>query len=306
MQFHQLRYFVAAADLLNITRAAEREHVSQPALSRQIRLLEEELGAALFKRVKKRVLLSEAGKAFLPLARRILCDAETAAQTIREQFGVGAHTVRLGFITPFLDDLVAPAVRDFQQSHARTEVRLFDLPPSGLLERLRNGQIDIALLGNMEERDGKHFDSLPLWEHRLDIVLTASHPLAKRQSLRLSELRDGPWASLSDSFFPGRRRFFQAVCARAGFTPRKVLELDTIPMLLASVSTSEAAAILPGHARKFPHAGCVFVRLSDPVVKNTLLLVRRRNESDPQANALAKTLQAHAARLEKASRSKSP
>lgn len=306
MQFHQLRYFVGAADLLNISRAAEKEHVSQPALSRQIRLLEEELGAELFQRVRKRIHLSEAGKAFLPLARQILRDAETAAQKIREEFGAGARTVRLGFITPFLDDLVAPAVREFQQDHPRTGVGLFDLTPSGLLERLRNGQLDLALLGNMEERDGRWLEAVPLSTHRLDAVLPATHLLAKRPAIKLAELCDAAWVSLSDAFFPGRRKFFQAVCADAGFVPGQVAEVETIPMLLAHVATTGAAAILPSHARKFPHAGCVFVRLSHPVVKSTLLLVRPRGEAPAQTNALAKILKTHAARLEKASRAKSP
>jgi DNA-binding transcriptional LysR family regulator len=302
MQFHQLRYFVAAADLLNITRAAEREHVSQPALSRQIRLLEEELGADLFQRVRKRIHLSEAGKAFLPMARQILCDTETATQKIREQFGSGLRTLRLGFISPVLDDLVAPAVRDFQTSRPGTAVGLFDLPPSGLLERLRKGQLDLAILGNMGESDAREFETTPIWEHRFEAVLASTHPLAKRQSISLSELRNASWATLSDSFFPGRSKFFQTACARAGFAPRRVVELDSIPMLLASVSTSGAAAILPAHAKKFPHTGCVFVRISKPVVKSHLLLVRRRGATDPLAAPLARLLESHAKRLSKPER----
>ena len=108
MEFHQLRYFVAAAQELSISKAAERVHVSQPALSRQIRVLEDELGVQLFDRIKQRIHLTEAGKFFLVKARQLLCDSESAVQQTQEQFGGVRRTLRLGFLSPFLDDLVAP------------------------------------------------------------------------------------------------------------------------------------------------------------------------------------------------------
>ena len=107
MEFHQLRYFVAAAEDLSMSRAAEREHVSQPALSRQVAQLELQLGVALFERKKQRIHLTEAGRFFLQKARQLLCDAETSEQQLREQFAGQRRTLRLGFISPFLDDLVA-------------------------------------------------------------------------------------------------------------------------------------------------------------------------------------------------------
>jgi AraC-like DNA-binding protein len=87
MEFHQLRSFVATAEELSITAAARRVHLSQPALSRQIQSLEEELGVALFDRVRQRIHLTAAGRYFLDRARQMLCDAETSAQQVREQFG---------------------------------------------------------------------------------------------------------------------------------------------------------------------------------------------------------------------------
>jgi DNA-binding transcriptional LysR family regulator len=101
MEFHQLRYFVAAAEAMSMSRAAERVHVSQPALSRQIALLEDELGVLLFDRVRKRIQLTGAGGFFLTKARQLLCDAELSAQQVREQFGGARRTLRLGFIGPY-------------------------------------------------------------------------------------------------------------------------------------------------------------------------------------------------------------
>src|SRR5258705_6094668 len=104
MEFHQLRYFVAAAEMASISQAARREHVTQPAMSRQIALLEARLGVALFARRKQRIHLTEAGRWFLPKARQLLCDAATSEQQLRESFGKAKRTLRLSFLSPFLDD----------------------------------------------------------------------------------------------------------------------------------------------------------------------------------------------------------
>jgi DNA-binding transcriptional LysR family regulator len=142
MEFHQLRYFIAVAEELSVSRAAERLHVSQPAMSLQIALLEDELGVALFDRIKKRMHLTDAGRFYLGKARQIVCDSETGAQQVREQFGGKRRTLRLGLLGPFLDDLVAPAVREFRQRHPSVQVSLFDLHPRAQLDRLRSHELD--------------------------------------------------------------------------------------------------------------------------------------------------------------------
>jgi DNA-binding transcriptional LysR family regulator len=99
VEFHQLRYFIASAEDLSISGAAKRLHVTLPALSRQIAVLEAELGVPLFDRIRKRIHLTDAGRFFLPKARQIVCDAETSIQQLREQFGKARRTLLLGFLT---------------------------------------------------------------------------------------------------------------------------------------------------------------------------------------------------------------
>jgi DNA-binding transcriptional LysR family regulator len=99
VEFHQLRYFIAAAEDLSISAAAKRLHVTQPALSRQIAVVEAELGVPLFDRIRKRIHLTDAGRFFLPKARQIVCDAETSIQQLRGQFGKARRTLLLGFLT---------------------------------------------------------------------------------------------------------------------------------------------------------------------------------------------------------------
>ena len=290
MEFHQLRYFVAAAETLNVSRAAEREHVSQPAMSRQIALLEAELGVLLFDRIKKRIHLTEAGRAFLPKARQILCDAETARQQLRERFGGVRRTLRLGFISPFLDDLVAPAVRAFKKRQPRAAVSLFDLAPRAQIERLEHQELDAAILGNIDDEDRERFAVRPLSRHRMALALPEGHALAGRRTLDLAELRDAEWVSLADASYPGRREFLRRACARAGFEPNIALEVDSVAMMLGSVAAGEGVALVPQHARKLPHEGCVFVALSAPVPVSELLLVTSKAAAPPLLAELTREL----------------
>jgi DNA-binding transcriptional LysR family regulator len=273
VEFHQLRYFIAAAELSSMSQAAARVHVSQPALSRQIALLEDELGVALFDRVRQRIHLTEAGRYFLPRARQIVCDAETIGQQLQEQFGRARRTLRLGFLPVFLDDLVAPAVREFRQRHPAVQVSLHELSPRAQLDRIRAGQLDAGILGNIEEADRRHFTIQQLARYRLAAVVPDSHPLATKKSIRLGSLAKDDWVSLSDTLFPGRRAFLLGLCRRAGFAPRSVTEQDSLPLLLCAVAAGEGVAVIPDHAKKLPHPGCVFVPLVKPAPTAELLLV---------------------------------
>lgn len=297
MEFHQLRYFVAAAEEMSMSRAAERVHVSQPALSRQIALLEDEIGVLLFDRVRKRIHLTEAGGFFLAKARQLLCDAESGVQQVREQFGGVRKTLRLGFIGPFLDDLVAPAVREFQQRHPNSKVSLFDLAPRAQLDRLRHHELDLAVLGNIDDHERDQFTVKRISRHRMAVVLPEGHPLAGKKSVKLAALKNDEWVSLSNAFFPGRREFLTECCQQSGFTPRIVAELDSLPLMLATIATNGGVGLIPGHARKLPHAGCVFVPLAAPVIMTELLLVLPKQTPTTELASLIALLKERAAEL---------
>ncbi len=274
MEFHQLRYFVAAAEELNMTRAAERVHVSQPALSRQISALEEEIGVALFHRVKKRITLTEAGQFFLPRARKLLCDAETSVQLIRETYGDAVEpSLRIGLQTPFLDDIVAPALRRLRRDMPSARVQLFEMEPQGQLERLNEGALDLAIVGNLLEAERDRFEIRTLLRTPMEAVLPEDHPLADQEKVSLAEIAADPHISLSDAAFPGRRRFLTALFASGGREPSVVIERDSISLLIGEVASGNGVALLPRHSRKLPHAGCVFVPLDGTDAHAEVMLV---------------------------------
>jgi DNA-binding transcriptional LysR family regulator len=297
VEFHQLRYFIAAAEDLSISGAAKRLHVTQPALSRQIAVLEAELGVSLFDRIRKRIHLTDAGRFFLPKARQIVCDAETGAQQLREQFGNARRTLRLGFLTPFLDDLVAPAVREFRQRHPKAQVSLFELPPRAQLDRLRNHELDAAILGNISDAERAFFNIRTLSRHKMAAVLPEDHVLASKKSIKLSALKAESWVSLSDAFFPGRREFLRSICQQAGFEPQIVNEVDSLSMMLGAVTAGEGVALMPAHAGKLPHGGCVFVPLAAPVPTSELLLVLPKQEPNRELTTLTSLIAENATRI---------
>ena len=297
MEFHQLRYFVAAAETGSVTAAAAREHVTQPALSRQIAVLETRLGVDLFERRKQRIHLTEAGRWFLPRARQLLCDAATCKQRLRESFGNAKRTLRLGFLASFLDDLVAPVVRELKRKHRGITVSLFDLPPRAQLERLAAHDLHAALLANLEPEHRERFVVKPLSRHRFAAVLSDAHPHAGAHSLPLAALREEDWVSLSDHAFPGRREFLRAACAAAGFEPRIVAETDSLNAMLGAVAAGDGVAIAPRHSEKLPHAGCVFISLQSPTPAVELMLVSPRGEEAPELRTLTQLLAARAREL---------
>jgi DNA-binding transcriptional LysR family regulator len=298
MELRHLRYFIAVAEEQNISRAAERLHLSQPPLSRQIKDLEQELGVDLLERVGKSVRLTDAGRAFLIKAKRIVCDVDTAVQQLREEYGTATRALRLGFITPFLDDLIAPAVREFRQRHPQVKVSLLDLLPSAQMERLRNGELDAAILGNISDGDRERFQVQRLWRGRMQLVLPEDHSLAKRKSLKVSALAQETWVSLSEAFFPGRRAFLQLICRGAGFEPQISVEYDNLPLMLAAIASGEGVGMMPAHAAKIPHAGCVLLPISGAVPQTELLMVCERSRHDVKLQALAEVMLSYAQRLQ--------
>lgn len=266
MEIHQIRYFVAAADEGSVSRAAEKLYISQPALSRQIAALEGEIGIPLFDRIKKRIYLTDAGRFFLPRARQILCDLETNVQKLREIYGQSQQSLRIGFITPFLDDIISPSIKAIRKIHKDLEVALFELLPQAQLDRLREGNLDIAILGNLSEKDHSEFAVQKLAKAKMAVVFPGEHALSKRKQVNLSELQNENFVSLSNDLFPGRRSFLTRICRSKGFEPRITEECDSIGLLLSEVANDGGIALLPNHTSKLPHSGCVFVKLKNPVV----------------------------------------
>ena len=176
MDLRTLRYFTVAAQELNITRAAQKLHMSQPPLSHQLRLLEEELGAPLFVRGKRRLQLTEEGAALLRRANELLDLAEKARQEIREMKNGIAGTLDLGMVEGRAPFLCARWIAGFRDEFPLVRYRLWNGSSDDVLDRLQKGLADLAVIA--APYDTEHLDGFVVGEEPWVAILPRANPLA--------------------------------------------------------------------------------------------------------------------------------
>ncbi|HEX7901543.1 MAG TPA: LysR substrate-binding domain-containing protein [Planctomycetota bacterium] len=258
---HQ-RYFVAVAEELHFGRAAERLRISQPALSKQIRGLEEELGTELLWRTKRSVRLTPAGVAFLRSSRDVLGRMDRA---VHEARGIGRGelgSVTLGYMSGASVRLVPRIVRAFRARHPKVEVRLTQFMPPDHAEVIRDGRVDVGLLHLPPAPEDLAVERLA--EESFLIALPARHPLAKRSSLSLRDLDGAPLVFFPRYANPQLHDEFTGLFKRVGATPNFVLETLPAYGILAAVAAGIGAAPLTESLRDIRWKGVVYRTLTGP------------------------------------------
>src|SRR5271156_4251446 len=158
MELRHLRYFVAAAEEENVSRAALKLHVSQPGVSRQIRDLEDEIGFQLFERSAKSLRLTEAGKTFLTEARAILQHADDAVKKARAAMGGTHGEIHVGYAPSLTVQILPSTLRAFQEKFPKVRVALHDLSTEEMLTQLRNGKLSVALMVRLDRKAMRGLD----------------------------------------------------------------------------------------------------------------------------------------------------
>jgi DNA-binding transcriptional LysR family regulator len=185
MEFRHLRYFIAVAEELNFTRAAERLHIAQPPLSRQIQQLEEEIGVQLLTRNRRRVVLTSAGQTFLVDARKLITQAEAAVNNIRPQGDRASGTVRVG-LAAGLGEKISPSFTTFARKFPHVDVQCNDILSSLQNEALRDRVIDIGFL--RPPIDPRYLTSEYLFDQPFTVLVARANPLSRKKFLRISDL----------------------------------------------------------------------------------------------------------------------
>jgi len=288
MELRYLRYFLAVAETLHFSRAAVRLHLTQPALSRQIRDLENELGVALLRRHGTETKLTVAGERFLKRTREILDLAERSVREAQET----SHVVRLGHYGALWVDYYGPALRAFAKRFPKISLHAVEQTPVELVESLRQGEVDIALLGPADPNLHQEFSMRRLGELPALIAMGASNPLAKRRKLALEDLRNASWIVWDERDFPARVAPLRDAAKLAGFTPRIVGKVDSVASLFVQLTSSQAVGYVLPMTKKLPHAGVVFAKLKPPGIAFPMDLVWRRDAAATSAVvALAQLLE---------------
>lgn len=262
MELRHYRYFLAAAEELNISKASRRLNVSQPAMSRLIRDLEDELGMPLFKRERFGITLTPSGETFLSYARQILDLSNEATRVLRNQPAQNP-TITIGFITSSLGSFFGAALKSIRDAHPDLMINIHELSPAEQAKALHKGQIDIALIGNPCGSVNDEFETSVLFELALEAVLPAGHRLAKRKRLNLKELEKDDFIGYSDGSFPGRNQTIINACRVAGFKPSLKYHADSLVEVLTLIGAGTGVCLMPADVISLPHPGTVLLPIRD-------------------------------------------
>ena len=199
VEIRHLRYFVAVAETQNVLRAATQKlHVSQPAVSRQIRDLEDELGVLLFEQTGKAVSLTDAGRLFLKEARAVLERTDEAVRNVRAFAETGEKELQVGYSPLPAAQIVPAALRAFQQAMPNVHVKLHDWSNDELLAGVRDGRLQLALIVFPLKRGEFHdlrFEELA--RESVRIAVPPNHRLAQRRSVSLADAAQEPFVGLT-------------------------------------------------------------------------------------------------------------
>ena len=245
MELRHLRYFAAVAEAENILRAATQKlHVSQPAVSRQIRDLEEELRVELFERTGKSVRLTAAGRLFLKDVRGILERIDEAVRSVRAFAQPGETELHVGYSPILRTQMVSPTLRAFQLVMPTVHVKLHDLTYEKMLTGLRDGRLQLAFV----IRPSKHgsyrdlrFEELLRKQVRL--AVSPNHPFVERRSVSLAEAAQEPFVGLTREDFPNYEDYLSAIFASVKDKPRVIEEHDSPSSVISAIEAGTGVGL---------------------------------------------------------------
>jgi DNA-binding transcriptional LysR family regulator len=245
VELRHLRYFVAVAEAENVLRAATQKlHVSQPAVSRQIRDLEDELDVQLFERTGKAINLTDAGHVFLREARAVLERTDEAVKNVRAFAHTGETELHVGYSALPGAQIMPPALRAFQKAMPKVQVRLHDWSSEQISVGLRDGRLKVALVARPLKRGafgGFRFEEL-LREH-IRLAVPPHHPFAQRRSVSLADAAHQPFVGLTRECFPDYQRYLATLFAPVKNKPRVIEEHESMNSVVSAVEAGTGVAV---------------------------------------------------------------
>lgn len=252
----RLHYFVAVAETLHFRKAAERLRIAQPALSQQVRRLEEDLGCKLLRRDRRRVELTPAGVALLETGRRALAQMTHAGEAARRAAASQSAVLRVGFLSPAAFAVAPEVLRRLRLAHPTVYVVLREADSVTLLEEVRLGLIDVAFVRGPVTWPGVRIDTLS--RERIVAVLPSRHRLARRNRVPLADLVDESFIGFPRDTAPSLHDAITSMCQDAGFTPSFITEATEWYTIVSLVAAEAGVALLPASVRAFRRRGAVY------------------------------------------------
>jgi DNA-binding transcriptional LysR family regulator len=282
VQFQQLQYFVAVAETRHFTRAADLVHVAQPSLSQQIKALERELGADLFLRARGNITLTDAGEALLPLARRILADADTARHEVQELAQLRSGRVRLGATPSVCTGLLPDVLRAFHDRYPGIRLLIEEGGSHDLVRELARGALDLALVVLPLPTPSPALTTVELL--REDLVVVSSPDAAapgRGRTVRIADLEGERLVMFRHGY--DLRELTVAACRAEGFEPDFAVEGGEMDAVLGFVRAGLGVAVVPRMVATRSGRGLRVTPLARPGLHRTIALAHRSDVAPPRA-----------------------
>jgi len=279
MELRHLRYFVAVAENLNFTKAAEKLHLAQPSLTRQVHNLEEEIGVRLLSRSKNHVALTEEGRSFLIDAKRVLALAAESVHAVQRLSRGETGQLNIAYLSHFNFELLPKLLGAFRQGFPHVALNLFDLTPGEQFRALEARKIDLGFVGLRFAAAGKNLQWECIGRHDTVVALPVKHPLAKHRRIALGDLKTMFFVGMSEQTHPGFREWLCETCQQAGFAPRILQDAELEAGLMTFVSQGLGVTLAREQIEKLPHAGVTFRPLAPSVKTGYWIAWNRYSDS---------------------------
>ena len=292
MELRHLRYFTALAEELHFGRAADAAFVAQSTLSQQIKAFEEELGVPLFERSSRGVELTEAGRTFLPYARRVLQEARRAESVAKAARDGLAGLLRVTYIATAMRSGLPSLIKAFRDRRPHGELDLVEQTTGEQVTALREEEADVGFLFLPINERGLQVQ--PLFEAPMVVVLPDDHRLAGRDRVPLDELEGEPHVIWARSGAPRIHDAYVRACHDAGFTPHIIQEIQRGESFLGLVEAGLGVSIAHASNVQIQRPGVRYATIVEPTVPLTLGIAHRHADESSLLRRFLDTLDDHA------------
>ncbi|MCP8634144.1 transcriptional regulator CynR [Pseudomonas mosselii] len=271
MLARHIQYFLAVAQHHSFTRAAAALHVSQPALSQQVRQLEESLGAQLFDRSGRTTRLTDAGEVYLRYAKRASQELQEARRAIHDVSDLSRGSLRVAVTPTFTSYLVGPLVEAFHSRYPNITLNLREIAQEHMEELLLADELDVGIA--FDEPHAQDIDTYPLLVETLALVVGSQHPLAHARAIGLQALNDESMILLSAEF--ATREQIERYCRQHGIRPQVRMEANAIGAVIEVVRRTTLSTLLPANI-VLAHDDLTAIALDPLRLQRTAVLMQRR------------------------------
>lgn len=297
MELRYLLYFATVAELQSFTRAAEKLRIAQPAISQQIRTLEEELEVKLLVRTKRSVRLTAAGQVFLREAKDILNRVERARTDARRAAQGATGTLSIGCFGWTASLFLPELIQAYRIRYPAVRISLDEQLPREQLDALEAGRIDVGFTRSLPKTKATRFLHERVYRDRVVAALPHRHALAGSREISLEQLADEDWVFLSRHSSPEVVDEFTLLCTNAGFSPRIINEAARIQTVFTMIAAGIGVSLTPSYIRRFNPPGVTFVPIHPEPPPIDLVVARPLGEPPPTVAAFLDMLRQQLPRI---------